>query len=79
MSLDLKETLARMLQLDVAKVQPDVLLKDLVTESFILIELVISLQEELDIVLLHEEFESVRTVQDLLTLLESKLQAPAGG
>ncbi|MEB3284784.1 MAG: hypothetical protein VKN33_05815, partial [Candidatus Sericytochromatia bacterium] len=61
MSLDLKETLARMLQLDVAKVQPDVLLKDLVTESFILIELVISLQEELDIVLLHEEFESVRT------------------
>jgi acyl carrier protein len=53
-------------------------LKELVTESFILIELVISLQEELDIVLLHEEFESVRTVQDLLSLVESKLQTVSG-
>lgn len=78
MSTDLKATLARLLQLDVAKIQPEVPLKDLVTESFILIELVISLQEELDIVLLHEEFEPVRTVQDLLDLVERKLQAPAG-
>jgi len=78
MAIDLKETLARLLQLDVAKIQPEIPLKELVTESFILIELVISLQEELDIVLLHEEFESVRTVQDLLSLVESKLQTVSG-
>lgn len=79
MANDLTATLARLLQVDVAKIQPEMALKDLVTESFILIELVISLQEELDIVLLHEEFEGVRTVQHLLELVESKLQAPAGG
>ncbi|MEB3196340.1 MAG: phosphopantetheine-binding protein [Candidatus Sericytochromatia bacterium] len=77
MTHDLKGTLARLLQVDPAKIQPDVPLKELVTESFILIELVISLQEELDIVLMHEEFEPVRTVQDLLDLVESKLQTPA--
>ena len=78
MSQELVPLMARLLQVEATKLQPEVKLTDLVTESFVLIEFVISLQEELDLVLTHDDFNGVVTVGDLLALVQDRLAHGAG-
>ncbi len=78
MSQELVPLMARLLQVEVTRLQPEVKLTDLVTESFVLIEFVISLQEELDLVLTHDDFNGVLTVGDLLALVQERLAQGAG-
>ena len=47
-------------------------LTDLVTESFVLVQLVIDLQEEFGIRLSGEDLREVRTVGDLITTVTSR-------
>lgn len=70
----LKEKIASFLRQPVSKLQDEALLTDLVTESFVLVEMVIELQEELGIRLVQEDLKNVRTVGDLTQLLESHIK-----
>lgn len=54
------------------KVNDDQVLTDLVVESFLLVELVIELQEEFQIRLMQDDLRNVKTVGDLITTVENK-------
>jgi acyl carrier protein len=66
----LREKVASQLRQPVAKITDDRLLADLVTQSFVLIEMIIELQEDLGIHLVQEDLKDVRSVGDLIRLLE---------
>lgn len=66
----LREKVASLLRQPVAKITDDRLLADLVTQSFVLIEMIIELQEDLGIHLVQEDLKDVRSVGDLIRLLE---------
>jgi acyl carrier protein len=53
-------------------------LTQLVTDSFLLVELVIHLQEEADALVHREAFESVVTVADLIAVVEAGRHAHSG-
>ena len=54
------------------KIIDDRILTELVTESFLLVELVIELQEEFHARLMQEDLRSVKTVGDLISTVEKK-------
>ena len=54
------------------KITDDRILTELVTESFLLVELVIELQEEFHARLMQEDLQSVKTVGDLISTVEKK-------
>ncbi len=58
-------------------VKDESILTDLVPESFLLIELVIELQEEFGIRLMQEDLKDVKTAGDLILTVERKI-APGG-
>ena len=64
--------MARLLNHPVHKLRDDVALLELVTDSMILVNMVIELQEDLRVRLVHEDLENVRTVGDLLGVFEQK-------
>ena len=67
---DVKQKMAAVLRLPPARFEDDVLLSDLVEESFALIEMMIELQEEFGVrAFVQEDFRDVRTVGELITLL----------
>ena len=65
------ETMAGFLKKPIDSLKDDALLTDLVTQSFMLVEMVIELQEEFRVRFGQEELKQVRTVADLLDLMES--------
>ena len=54
------------------KIEDSSVLTDLVAESFLLIELVIELQEEFQVRLMQDDLRNVKTIGDLLTVVVSK-------
>ncbi len=68
-----KTFMAKQLNIPVAKLGDEsVNLTDLVHESFILIELVIALQEELKVRLVQDDLQEVKTLGQLLDVLQKK-------
>jgi acyl carrier protein len=67
-----KEKMAAFLKQPASKLSDDMLLTDLVAESFVLVELVIELQEDLGVRFVQEDLKNVRTVGDLSSLFESR-------
>ncbi len=65
--------LAQLLKLEPSRVTESALLTDLVMDSFVLIETVVELQELLNITLVQEDMDGVKTVSQLLDVCESKL------
>ena len=63
------KAMARFLRQPVEKLNDDALLTDLVAESFVLVELVIQLQEEFGVRFGQQELQGVRTVGDLTELI----------
>jgi acyl carrier protein len=61
-----REKIAAFLKLPPARLNDAATLTDLVHESFLLIQLVIELQEEFNARLLQEDLKDVKTVQDLI-------------
>ena len=72
-----KKAMAGWLKRPVERLGDDVLLTDLVTDSFMLVELVIELQSQLTLRLVQDDLAGVRTVGDLTAVMAAK-QAGAG-
>ena len=68
-----KAFMAKQLNIPVAKLSDESAnLTDLVHESFILIELVIALQEEFKVRLVQDDLQEVKTLGHLLDVLQKK-------
>jgi acyl carrier protein len=67
-----KGKMATLLRQPVEKLTDDTLLTDLVTDSFLLVQMVIELQEEFGVRLVQEDLKDVKTVNDLTCLFEMK-------
>jgi acyl carrier protein len=65
---EVKKHIALILKQPNHKLEDDVLLTNLVTDSFVLVDMVIELQEEFGITLVQEDLKNVRTVGDLVDL-----------
>lgn len=67
-----RELLAKQLEIDPEKISPDTdILEDLGADSLDIVELVMAIEEEYDIVITDERAQNVRTVKQLVELLES--------
>ena len=67
-----RELLARQLEIDPEKISPDTdILEDLGADSLDIVELVMAIEEEYDIVITDERAQNVRTVKQLVELLEA--------
>lgn len=69
----IRQRLAEHIKLPVTKVTDDRLLTELVADSFLFVELLLTLQEDFNIELGQEDLETVHVVGDLLDLLRRKL------
>ncbi len=69
----IKQALARSLNREPGDLADDLVLTDLVAESFALVETVISLQEELDFRLVQDDLRNVKTVGDLVGVCARRL------
>lgn len=67
-----RRRIAEILRQPLEKVADATELIDLVAESFVLVEMVIELQEEFHVRLLQEDLNGVRTVADLTRLVASR-------
>lgn len=68
-----KTFIAKFLNLDLAQLADESkILTDIVSESFILIELIIELQEEFKVRLHQEDLAEVKSLGQLLDVLETK-------
>ena len=65
----------RLLQISKERVSDDTALKDLVSESFVLVELAIELQEDFRVRFSQEDLKVVRSVTDLVALIDSRKKA----
>jgi acyl carrier protein len=70
-----KERMGEILKQPVARMVDDAVLTDLVTDSFVLIDMVIELQDEFDVLLVQDDLKNVKTVADLLNVLEERSTA----
>lgn len=68
-----KDAMAAFLKLPVAQLEDARVLTDLVSDSFLLVQMVIELQEEFGVRLVQEDLKTVKTVQDLTQLLTSRM------
>jgi len=68
-----RQALGRSLGRDGMELDDNMVLTDLVAESFALIETVINLQEELKIRLVQDDLRGVNTVGDLLSVCAKRL------
>lgn len=69
---DVKSRMSAFLQRPIDQIVDDAALTSLVSDSFILIEMVMDLQEQFQLRLVQEDLTEVRTVGDLLGVLEKK-------
>lgn len=66
----IKSEIAKFLKKDISLIREDVPLGDLVAESFVLIEMIIELQDIFGIRLNQEDLVGVKTLRDLSKVLE---------
>jgi acyl carrier protein len=72
-----KEQIAAFLKQPLTRLQDDTLLTSLVVESFILVEMIIELQDAFGLRLVQEDMKHVKTVGDLTELFVSRAKANA--
>lgn len=70
----IKENISSFLKVPMDKLQDERVLTELVSESFILVEMVMFLQDELSVRLIQDDIKSVRTVGDLIAVFQKKSQ-----
>jgi acyl carrier protein len=69
--------MAEIIKQPVARLGDDVLLSNLVTDSFLLVDMVIELQEEFAVFLVQEDLKTVKSVGDLIELFDAKSRETA--
>jgi acyl carrier protein len=67
-----KVLIAEFVKRDVSSLGDELVLRDLVMDSFRLVELVMVLQERLDVIVNQEDLGHVRTVGDLTAVFASR-------
>ena len=79
--MDIRETvkarMAEVLGSTPDRIRDDSVLTDLVNSSFLLVEMVIELQEEFDVRFQQSDLAEVANVGQLLDLVESRIEAAA--
>lgn len=68
----LKETMAAFLKVPTARMTDDTILTELVRESFLLIEMVMYLQDELSVRIVQEDLKGVERVGQLVEVFLAK-------
>ena len=58
-------------------IQPERALRELVHDSFALVEIVVELEEEFGVHLTHDDFAGIGTVHDLTQLISARMPAAA--
>jgi acyl carrier protein len=71
-TLELSRKIATLVGVPAPRVAADTVLSDLVTESFVLVELVIELQEDYGVRFVAGDLATVKTVSDLAALIDSR-------
>ena len=72
-AIGVKTKIAEVLNISAERVSEETNLKDLVSDSFLLVEMAIELQEDFQVRFSQEDLKVVHTVQDLIALIEIKL------
>ena len=72
-AIGVKTKIAEVLNISAERVSEGTNLKDLVSDSFLLVEMAIELQEDFRVRFSQEDLKVVHTVQDLIALIEIKL------
>jgi|TARA_B100001013_G_scaffold132529_1_gene77515 acyl carrier protein len=72
-AIGVKTRIAEVLNISADRVSEETNLKDLVSDSFLLVEMAIELQEDFRVRFSQEDLKVVHTVQDLIALIEIKL------
>ena len=74
-AIRVKTRIADVLNIPADRVSEEISLKDLVSDSFLLVEMAIELQEDFQVRFSQEDLKVVHTVQDLIVLIEIKLSS----
>lgn len=69
-----REKIAAFLNQPAASIKDNAVLTSLVPESFLLVELVIELQEEFGVRLMQDDLKDVKTVSDLAAVVERNIR-----
>ena len=68
----IKNRIAEVLNISLDKFNDDTTLKDLVSDSFLLVEMAIELQEDLGVRFTQEDLKMIVTIGDLISLINNK-------
>jgi acyl carrier protein len=68
----IKETISGFLKLPADKLQDEAVLTDLVHESFVLVEMVMFLQDEFHVRIIQQDLRNVRTMGELIKVFQAK-------
>ena len=71
-SKEIKNRIAEVLNISVERFNDETILKDLVTDSFLLVEMAIELQEDFQVRFSQEDLKQVVTIGDLIFLTKNK-------
>ena len=67
-----KDKMADCLRIPIDRLEDEAVLSNLVSDSFVLVDMVIELQEEFEVHLVQEHLKSVKTVGDLIRVFEEQ-------
>jgi acyl carrier protein len=70
-----RDRISTLAAVPVERLTPDVLITELVPDSFAFVEVAVDLQEEFDVVLSQQDLKNIRTLGDLTALLAEKQRA----
>lgn len=70
---DIRAKMAEVLEIPASRVAPDAVLTDLVSDSFLLVEMAIELQEHFEVMFGQDDMRGLRTVGDLADLVRSRM------
>ncbi|HVM02601.1 MAG TPA: acyl carrier protein [Acidimicrobiales bacterium] len=70
---DIRAKMAEVLEIPESRVHPDAVLTDLVSDSFLLVEMAIELQEHFEVMFGQDDMRDLRTVGDLAHLVRSRM------
>lgn len=68
----IKNRIAEVLNISLDKFNDDTILKDLVSDSFLLVEMAIELQEDFGVRFTQEDLKMIVTIGDLISLINNK-------
>lgn len=61
-----------LLSVPAERIRPETTLRELLSDSLLMVEVAIDLQEEYEVILTQDDIQSIHTFGDLVTLLQSR-------